>query len=328
MHRKKAPVLRIAIIGLGTHMVRAHVKYLLRDKRVKITHYFDPKPQEDLKKIFGKYLPEKVELVSEIYLNPNIDAVFIGSPDEFHIDQLANCLKNGKHVFCEKPVGLNPIEIKELKFLIKEFGNSLIISSCHPRRFDPPITWLKQKLGNKKWVEKHLGDIKHFSFDFWYHEVGDHPESQWKKKRSLLLDHFGHEIDLMRFLFNSSKKKEISAKRIADSYDEYQVTGRLCNISFAFTGYRRDKKEVYNESIRIDGTKGSLVINLNKGIAFFIGTAKIITIPKIDYVYRFKQVTSNFIDAITKKTPVYLTHKDIIINNLVGVAIKKHGSYN
>ena len=317
-------MLNIGIIGLGSHMVIAHVKHLLRDKRVTITHFYDPKPPKDLKKVFGKKIPKKVELVSEIYLNPDIHAVFIGSPDKFHIEQLKYSLKNSKHVFCEKPVGITQNDIRKLKSLLTKYDNSLCIASCHPRRFDPPITWLKKKLENKEWVEKYLGDIKHFSFDFWYHEVLE----GWKKKRSLLLDHFGHEIDLMRFLFNSNKKKEVSAKRITDSYDTYQVTGSVRDITFAFTGNRKDEKYVYHEAIRIDGTKGSIVINLNTGKTFFPNTGKTITIPKIDYDYRFKMVTDNFIDAIIDKKPVYLSHKDILINNLVGVAVKKYGSYN
>lgn len=322
--KSKQSKLNVAIIGLGEHMVRAHVKHLLRDKRVEITHYYDPNPKLNLESIFKNTLPIRIENLEDLYRNTTIDTVFIGSPDEFHIPQLVSCIRNVKNVFCEKPVGITEPEIKTLKKVMNSEVRSLIISSCHPRRFDPPITWLKKKLENSKWVAKHLGDIKHFSFDFWYHEVTE----GWKKDRSLLLDHFGHEIDLMRFLFNSNKKKEVSAKCIFDSYDKYKVTGTVRDIEFAFTGYRKDSKFVYNESIRIDGTKGAIAINLNTGKTFFANTGKTITIPKIDYDHRFKMVTNNFIDAIINKTPVYLTHKDILINNLVGVAIKKHGSFN
>lgn len=320
---KVAQPLRVAIIGLGEHMVRAHVVHLLKDTRLVITHFYDPKPK-DLPAIFGNHpLPQLVDSVDEIYTHPDIDVVFIGSLDEQHIDQLANCLKNGKHVFCEKPVGITQDEIVQLTNLFEQYGNDLVISSCHPRRFDPPIMWLKEQLANTEWVEQHLGTINHFSFDFWYHEVTD----GWKKVRSLLLDHFGHEIDLMRFLFNSKSIEEITVKLIHDSYDAYQVTGTVKSINFSFTGNRKDTELVYNEALRIDGTKGSLVINLNTGNSFFINTGVSTTVPKIDYEYRFTEVTNNFITSVLDGKPGYLTQSDILINNSVGVAVAKTGSY-
>lgn len=315
--------LRVGIIGLGEHMIRAHVVYLLQDSRVAITHFYDPQPK-DLVTIFGNHHhPQPVADVNDIYVNPEIDAVFIGSLDQQHMEQLLNCLKNGKHVFCEKPVGITPEEISQLTTAFEAYGNDLVISSCHPRRFDPPITWLKKQLDNSTWVEQHLGVINHFSFDFWYHEVTDN----WKKDQSLLLDHFGHEIDLMRFLFDSHHIDEVTARLIHDSYDAYQVTGNVRSISFAFTGNRKDTESVYNESLRIDGTKGSLVINLNTGNLFFANTGSSLTVPKIDYEYRFTQVTNDFITAVVDKVPPYLSLKDIFINNAVGVAVAKTGSY-
>lgn len=311
----------VAIIGVGEHMIRAHIPYLLENESVRITHYFDTNSSLD-KAAFGTHHPVQVESVQEIYKNPAITAVFIGSPDRFHIEQLKGCLENGKHVFCEKPIGISSNDIEELKMLLVIHGDQLVISTCHPRRFDPPITWLKNKLSEKDWVTKNLGDIIGFSFDFWYHEVVE----GWKKDRSLLLDHFGHEIDLMRFLFDSQAVQDVGAQKHHDAYDFYHVTGHVKEIAFSFRGFRKDPKEVYHEAIRLDGTRGSITINLNKGIVFYTTTTNIEAIPGIDYEYRFKRVTDDFIEAVLHGKKPYVTLNDILINNRVGVLVKEKGT--
>ena len=59
---------------------------------------------------FKKYFGSYEELVSD----PDLEIVYIASPHSHHHDHTLLCLKNNKHVLCEKAFALNYREVKEM----------------------------------------------------------------------------------------------------------------------------------------------------------------------------------------------------------------------
>lgn len=316
--------IQIGIIGMGEHTLRAHLPYLL-EKGVQISSFFDPSPQ-DLTE-FGNKQPKQVSSVEEIYRDSSIDAILIGSPDKFHPEQLLQSVEAGKHVFVEKPLAIDSPGIETVKKALgiaKEKG--LIISTCHPRRFDPPVIALKELIDGG---DLGLGKILSFRFDFLYHKVTD----DWKKDRSLLMDHFGHEIDLMRFLFNKrSEEVSLKAEKKYDSYACYLVEGNLDDISFRFEGKRTLGEKLYKESLGVYGKNGFLELNINDGLMFIQreGSDQIqeIQLPGKSYECMFGPVNNNFLKAMLGGEDPYVTHHDLLINNSSGVKLHEEGSFS
>ena len=52
----------------------------------------------------------------------DIDAVYIASPNSLHSSQAIMCIKNNKHVLCEKPMASNLREVKKMTSLAEEKG--------------------------------------------------------------------------------------------------------------------------------------------------------------------------------------------------------------
>lgn len=308
----------LGIVGVGHHMMRAHIQHLLLMPNVTIARWFDP-GVESVGCFNGLDSRPIRSTFEALIADEAIDAVFIGSPDQYHTEQLSACVHAGKHVFCEKPMAVTPEDAHLLRvtFEIAKL-KGLVISSCHPRRFDPPFTWLKAMLETDGWVTETFGTITDFVFDIWYHEV----TGEWKKDRSFLKDHFGHEIDLYRFLFGGPQG--LSAKRTFDAYDKYQVIGKSLDEAFpnfCFTGYRSLKESVYQETVTLKGTKNALVLQLNSGKGFWMKDGAAELFPAIDYEERFRVVNENFVNAVLGKTESYLTRKDMIVNNLSSVEL-------
>ncbi|NJD04271.1 MAG: Gfo/Idh/MocA family oxidoreductase [Ruminiclostridium sp.] len=67
------------------------------------------------------------------------DAVYIGSPQNVHLEHCKLAAKRGKHVFCEKPLGLNGSEVREMVDVCKEnrirlgTGFNLRFNSIHQK---------------------------------------------------------------------------------------------------------------------------------------------------------------------------------------------------
>lgn len=76
--------------------------------------------------------------VQEIWDNPEVDTVYIGTPNPTHYDYAREALVHGKHVVCEKPFTMTAPELEELIALAKRQGLFLFeaITNQHLATFD------------------------------------------------------------------------------------------------------------------------------------------------------------------------------------------------
>ncbi|KAG1781045.1 hypothetical protein EV702DRAFT_1077323 [Suillus placidus] len=57
-----------------------------------------------------------------VFADPNVDAVYIGTPHTLHYENALDAIKAKKHVLCEKPVTSNAAELRSLLAAAKEHG--------------------------------------------------------------------------------------------------------------------------------------------------------------------------------------------------------------
>lgn len=315
--------MNIGFLGLGEHAIRGHIQHLLKNQNINIIYGFDPSPE---KQAFFLNLSTKCKVAEneDNLLNSDISAVFICSPDSYHISQLEKAINKNLHVFCEKPIANNKSEYKILKKILKTANEKkIIISTCHPRRLDPPCLKIKELIDNG-WVKETIGKINNVDFNFWYYKISDHPNDQWKKNRSLLLDHFSHEIDLISFLLSDSEKESIKAKLIQDTYNSYEVHGQLNNVNFRFNGKRFLNDISYNEFLQLSGDKGSIVFNLTSSGCFILPTIEHFNIPAVNYDIRFNNINDNFINSIINNESLYIKKYEILRNTKLAIDLKEN----
>jgi len=99
------PVLRVAIMGLGGYGSRV-AEAMEECKLAKLTGVISGTPAK-IKRWQQKYsIPDKncynYENFDNIRNNPDIDAVYVITPNALHKDQVIRVAKAGKHVICEK----------------------------------------------------------------------------------------------------------------------------------------------------------------------------------------------------------------------------------
>ena len=104
------PVLKVAIMGLGSYGTRV-ADAMKECTRAKLTGVISGTPSK-IKDWQAKYnIPEancyNYENFDAIKDNPNIDAVYIITPNALHRDQVIRVAKAGKQVICEKPMAIN-----------------------------------------------------------------------------------------------------------------------------------------------------------------------------------------------------------------------------
>lgn len=132
------PVLRVAIMGLGGYGTRV-AEAMQACKKAKLAGVISGTPSK-IKEWQSQYqIPEKncynYENFDNLKDNPDIDAVYVITPNALHHDQVIRAAKAGKHVICEKPMGLNAKEGEEMIRACKEAKVSLLVG--YRMHFEP-----------------------------------------------------------------------------------------------------------------------------------------------------------------------------------------------
>lgn len=83
--------------------------------------------------------------VSEVAACPEVDAVYIASPNAFHHDQALACIAAGKHVLVEKPFCANEREAREV-FEAAEAAGVIALEAMRPLH-DPAFCVVRDALG-------------------------------------------------------------------------------------------------------------------------------------------------------------------------------------
>jgi myo-inositol 2-dehydrogenase/D-chiro-inositol 1-dehydrogenase len=144
--------LSVGLIGLGEVAQLMHLPLLADDDRFRIAAVTDVSPSLTAY-IANRYGVAKQPASADALISdPEVDAVFILTPDHLHAELLEKAIRAGKHVFIEKPACLNAAQLDPLLELDK--GNDKIVFVGYMRRFSRPFTELKKRLPDHR-------DIRH-----------------------------------------------------------------------------------------------------------------------------------------------------------------------
>ncbi len=80
-------------------------------------------------------IPRAYDSVEEALADPEITSVHIVSPNDVHVEQATAALRAGKHVVCEKPLGVDTAQTAELVALAADSG--LVNAICFNVRYYP-----------------------------------------------------------------------------------------------------------------------------------------------------------------------------------------------
>ncbi len=115
-----APRLRWAVIGCGVIANQMAQVMALAGRHITGVANRTRAKAEDFARRWG--VVRVYDSFEDLYADPNIDAVYITTPHNTHIEFLRGALAAGKHVLCEKSITLNGAELAEARALAAEHG--------------------------------------------------------------------------------------------------------------------------------------------------------------------------------------------------------------
>ena len=159
---------RVAIIGAGKVSDYHHVPALALDPRAELVAVCDADPAllEQRKK---DWQVDKVTTDMEaLCADSDVDAVIIATPNFTHRPIAVAAARAGKHIMCEKPLGLNAAEVREMYHAARHAG--VVHMTAFTYRFAPSMRYMRHLVTSGA-----LGELRHFRSQRFL----DWPETSW-----------------------------------------------------------------------------------------------------------------------------------------------------
>ena len=247
-------MIRWGIIGLGNIAMRfaKSLSYINEGKLYAIAS----KTKDKRDSFYEQYNCDKVyDDYNELLNDDNIDAIYIALPHGLHKYWSIEALKHKKAVLCEKPVGLNSEEMKEIKR--DALLNNTFFMEAMKTRFIPLIHTIKEIIKNKE-----IGEITSIEANF-CNVVTDIKKGSYlldTKQGGALLDVGVYPLSFVMDMIDSPVEQVKSKMKIneagVDSYFQAILTFKNGVIGTIEGAIDRNKER----TAIIKGTKGYLEI--------------------------------------------------------------------
>jgi predicted dehydrogenase len=150
--------LKVGILGCGPIAQAAHFESVAKARNADLYAICDV--ADDLRERMAcTHRPEKSFREYQAMLaDPGLEAVIIAIADAFHVEAALAALEAGKHVLCEKPLGVSVDEVEALLRAVRRSG--LVLQVGHMKRFDPGVQ------SARAFIDAEMGEL--LALKAWY----------------------------------------------------------------------------------------------------------------------------------------------------------------
>lgn len=243
--------IKLAIIGCGAITQISYLPAAAQIPNVIVTHVTDLDIQRarDVAEQFS--IPNAGRDYREVF--GVVDAVVVATPPASHASISNECMKNGLHVLCEKPLAMSLEEAKNMVSISEKTGTHLAVGMI--RRLSWSSRFLKKLVASGM-----LGDIQRFEteegWEFgWPLRTGHMFDG--RDSKGVILDTGTHLFDLFLWLLESDYSRIISCRddnwggREANALIEMEIqrsSGKATGvIELSFTRNLRNTLRIFGE---------------------------------------------------------------------------------
>ncbi|MBI4604424.1 MAG: inositol 2-dehydrogenase [Planctomycetes bacterium] len=319
------PNLTIGIIGAG-RIGGLHAENLtarVRAARVAAVADVDLPTAQRLAARLG--IPLATRDHHEVLQDPAVQAVAICSATDTHLRLIEEAVAHGKHIFCEKPLGLEVDGIKAAVGAAERAGVKLQVG--FNRRFDPSFARAREIVAAGKVGDVHLVRITS-------RDPAPPPPEYVRASGGLLLDMAVHDFDMVRFLTGREAEEVYATGRAlfdpgiaaAGDVDTCVTTLKLEGGALATIDNSRKAVYGYDQRIEVFGSAGMVAVG-NPGAdshVFLDAEGARSAKPLHFFLERYRESyvaeMQAFVDCVLRDEPPPVTGEDGLVSVLLGKA--------
>jgi len=137
-------MIRYGIFGFGLHAIRRLMPgfALATNSSVTALYRRDMNQARDSAALYK--IPHAFDSPADLCCCPEVDAVFVASPNNSHLEHVLSAIDAGKPVLCEKPMGINAGECRRMVEAARAANE--LLGVAHVFRFNRSIEKLRQQV--------------------------------------------------------------------------------------------------------------------------------------------------------------------------------------
>ena len=253
--------------------------------------------------------------------NKDIQAVVILTPHSLHARMVVEAMKQGKHVFVEKPLCVNEEELMNIRKVHGEHDGQFIMVGYN-RRFSPHAGKMEEALAKRQdpMVIQYRVNAGFVPADHWVHSE--------EEGGSRIIGEVCHFVDFMQYL-TMSRPVRVYAERVSGNNksivnsDNVVITlkfadGSLGNITYTASGdkaFSREQVEIFCEGMTIISTDFKQTVTYRDG--------KKQSFKSMSQEMGYREELQHFSDVLTGEASSLITLNDIFLSTQAVCSINK-----
>ena len=286
------------VIGIGDITTKRVIPAILSESR---SHLYGLVTRDPAKA--AQFEAQAWTSLDKALADPQVQAVYVGTPVFLHAQQTLQSLAAGKHVLCEKPMAMNEAEARTMVAAAEKSKG--IFGVAYYRRLYPKVLRARQLIETGVIGQPLFAELTNH---MWFNGMGAPGERSWlfdpsKAGGGPLFDIASHRIDVLNFLFGKPLRVTAQLSNVVHHYaveDNATVMIEYENGVRGIVDVRWNSK-IKRDECRIRGTEGEIEMSPLNGpdLIYPGGRESLPAHPNLHY-----PLIENFVDAVEGRAPL------------------------
>ncbi|MFN3888917.1 MAG: Gfo/Idh/MocA family protein [Beijerinckiaceae bacterium] len=207
--------LRMGVAGLG-RAFSLMLPTLVLDERIEIVAGADPRA-EARARFEQDFSGRAYERVDDMCADPRVEVVYVSTPHQHHVENVASAAAAGRHILCEKPMALSVADCIAMIDAARKASVALVVGHSHS--FDGPVRRAREIVESGVYGEvRMLSGMDYTDFLF---RPRRPEELDTSKGGGVIYNQAPHQVDNVRFIGGGMVK---SVRAVTGAWDPSRRT--------------------------------------------------------------------------------------------------------
>jgi phthalate 4,5-cis-dihydrodiol dehydrogenase len=217
--------LRLGVIGLGRAFTLM-LPTLSQHPLIRLVAACDPRPDARAR-FAADFAAASYATAEALCADPAVQAVYIASPHQFHVDHVTVAAQHGKHVLVEKPMALTIADCRAMIAAAKQGGVQLLVGHSHS--YNLPYLRTRELIGTGDYGQVRMVNALNYT-DFLYRPRRPE-ELDTTAGGGVVFSQAAHQVDVVRLLVGSRAR---SLRAFTGRWDPVRPTEGAYNAQIVF----------------------------------------------------------------------------------------------